>query len=105
MKIVGSDGRPVVNVDGAGVNNIGSASVPGLRGQLLGLPVIVDGQIADGVVYLANSAALQTLESAGAPVRLQDGDITTLTDSISVYGYIATTVPFAGAIVKLDITA
>jgi HK97 family phage prohead protease/HK97 family phage major capsid protein len=105
MKIVGSDGRPVVNVDGAGVNNIGSASVPGLRGQLLGLPVIVDGQIADGVVYLANSAALQTLESAGAPVRLQDGDITTLTDSISVYGYIATTVPFAGAVVKLDITA
>ncbi len=105
MKIVGSDGRPVVNVDGAGVNNIGSASVPGLRGQLLGLPVIVDAQIADGVVYLANSAALQTLESAGAPVRLQDGDITTLTDSLSVYGYIATTVPFEGAVVKLDITA
>jgi HK97 family phage prohead protease/HK97 family phage major capsid protein len=105
MKIVGSDGRPVVNVDGAGFNNIGSASVPGLRGQLLGLPVIVDGQIADGVVYLANSAALQTLESAGAPVRLQDGDITTLTDFISTFGYMATTVPFAGAIVKLDITA
>ena len=105
MKVVGSDGRPVVNVDGAGVNNIGSANVPGLRGQLLGLPVIVDAQLASGVVYLANSAALQTLESAGAPVRLQDADITTLTDSISVYGYIATTVPFEGAIVKLDITA
>jgi HK97 family phage prohead protease/HK97 family phage major capsid protein len=105
MKVVGSDGRPVVNVDGAGVNNIGSANVPGLRGQLLGLPVIVDAQLATGVVYLANSAALQTLESAGAPVRLQDADITTLTDSISVYGYIATTVPFAGAIVKLDVTA
>jgi HK97 family phage prohead protease len=105
MKVVGSDGRPVVNVDGAGVNNIGSANVPGLRGQLLGLPVIVDAQLASGVVYLANSAALQTLESAGAPVRLQDADITTLTDSISVYGYIATTVPFEGAIVKLDVTA
>jgi len=105
MKVVGSDGRPVVNVDGAGVNNIGSANVPGLRGQLLGLPVIVDAQLATGVVYLANSAALQTLESAGAPVRLQDADITTLTDSISVYGYIATTVPFEGAIVKLDVTA
>jgi HK97 family phage prohead protease len=105
MKVVGSDGRPVVNVDGAGVNNIGSANVPGLRGSLLGLPVIVDAQLATGVVYLANSAALQTLESAGAPVRLQDADITTLTDSISVYGYIATTVPFAGAIVKLDVTA
>jgi HK97 family phage prohead protease/HK97 family phage major capsid protein len=105
MKVVGSDGRPVVNVDGNGVNNIGSANVPGLRGSLLGLPVIVDLQLSTGQVFLANSAALQTLESAGAPVRLQDGDISTLTDSISVYGYIATTVPFEGAVVKLDITA
>jgi HK97 family phage prohead protease/HK97 family phage major capsid protein len=105
MKVVGSDGRPVINVDGAGVNNIGSANVPGLRGQLLGLPVIVDLQLSTGQVFLANSAALQTLESAGAPVRLQDGDITTLTDSISVYGYIAATVPFEGAVVKLDVTA
>jgi HK97 family phage prohead protease len=105
MKVVGSDGRPVVNVDGAGVNNIGSANVPGLRGSLLGLPVIVDLQLSSGQVFLANSAALQTLESAGAPVRLQDGDITTLTDFISVYGYIAATVPFEGAVVKLDVTA
>jgi HK97 family phage major capsid protein len=105
MKVVGSDGRPVINVDGAGVNNIGSANVPGLRGSLLGLPVIVDLQLSSGQVFLANSAALQTLESAGAPVRLQDGDITTLTDFISVYGYIAATVPFEGAVVKLDVTA
>jgi hypothetical protein len=104
MKVVGSDGRPVVNVDGAGVNNIGSANVPGLRGSLLGLPVIVDLQLSTGQVFLANSAGIQTLESAGAPVRLQDGDITTLTESISVYGYIAATVPFEGAIVKLDVT-
>ena len=103
MTVVGSDARPVVNVDGAGVNNIGSANIPGLRGSLLGLPVIVDAQLAAGTVYLANSAALQTLESAGSPARLQDSDITTLTDSISVYGYIAATVPFEGAIVKLDV--
>lgn len=105
MKIAGSDGRPVVNVAGAGVNNIGAANVPALSGNLFGLPVIVDAAIGTGVVYLANSAALQTLESAGSPVRLQDSDITTLTDSLSIYGYQAITVPFAGAIVKLDITA
>jgi len=35
-------------------------------------------------VYMANSAAIQTFESAGAPVRLTDSDITTLTDSVSV---------------------
>jgi HK97 family phage prohead protease len=105
MTVAGSDGRPVVNVDAAGVNNIGSANIPGLRGSLLGLPVIVDPALATGVVYMANSQAVQVLESAGSPVRLTDGDITTLTDSISVYGYAAITVPFEGAIVKLDVTA
>lgn len=105
MSVAGNDGRPVVNVSGAGVNNIGAANVPGLTGQVFGLPVIVDPALATGVVYLANSAAVQTLESAGSPVRLSDGDITTLTDSVSVYGYAAVTVPFEGAIVKLDVTA
>jgi hypothetical protein len=54
---------------------------------------------------MANSAAVITMESAGAPVRLTDGDITTLTDSVSVYGYMAIAVPREGAIVKLDVTA
>lgn len=105
MTVAGSDGRPVINVDGAGINNVGAGNIPGLRGQILGLPIIVDPALATGVVYMANSAAVQTLESAGSPVRLTDGDITTLTDSVSVYGYAAITVPFEGAIVKLDVTA
>ena len=105
VTVAGSDGRPVVLADGAGSNNVGSANVPGLRGSLLGLPIIVDPALATGVVYMANSAAVQTLESAGSPVRLTAGDITTLTDDISVYGYAAFTVPFEGAIVKLDVTA
>ncbi len=103
MTVAGLDGRPVMNVDGAGVNNIGSANIPGLRGNLLGLPVIVDPALATGVVYLANSAAVQTLESG--TVRLNESDATTLTDSTSVYGYMAITTPRVGAIVKLDVTA
>lgn len=105
MSIAGADARPVVNVDGNGVNNIGTANIPGLRGSIFGLPVIVEPTLGATAAYLANSAALQTLESAGSPVRLQDGDITTLTDSVSVYGYAAVTAPFEGAIVRLDITA
>jgi HK97 family phage prohead protease len=103
LSVAGEDGRPVVLVNGAGVNNIGSANVPGLSGQLLGLPVIVDPAMTATKAYVANSMALQTLESAGAPVRLSADDITTLTDSISVYGYMAITVPFEGAIVELDV--
>ena len=105
MTIVGTDGRPVVLQDGQGFNNIGTANLPGLAGQLLGLPVIVDPAMTANKVYMANSQAIQSFESAGAPVRLTDGDITTLTDSVSVYGYMAITTPFAGAIVELDVVA
>ncbi len=104
-KVAAGDGRPVLLTDGAGVNNIGTADIPGLRGSVFGLPIIVDPAIGTGVVYLANSAAVMTMESAGAPVRLTDGDITTLTDSVSVYGYMAIATPRVGAIVKLDVTA
>ena len=98
-----ADGRPVNLLNGAGVNNIGSANIAGLSGQIFGLPIIVDPQLASGVAYLANSAALISMESAGSPVRLTDGDITTLTDTVSVYGYMAVAVPREGAIVKLDV--
>lgn len=104
-KVAAGDGRPVLLADGAGTNNIGTMSIPGLSGSIFGLPIIVDPAIGTGVVYMANSQGLLTMESAGAPVRLTDGDITTLTDSVSVYGYAAVTVPRPGAIVKLDVTA
>ena len=105
LSVVDTTGRPVVLQTGEGNNNIGSANVPGLQGTLLGLPVIVDPAMTANKVYMANSAAITTYESAGAPVRLTDGDITTLTDSVSVYGYMAITTPFAGAIVELDVVA
>lgn len=105
VKVAGSDGRPVLNVDGAGVNNIGTANIPGLRGSVFGLPIIVDPALGTGVVYMANSAAVITMESAGSPVRLTSGDITTLTDDLSVYGYLAIATPRVGALVKLDVTA
>lgn len=104
-KVAAGDGRPVLLADGAGVNNIGTMNVTGLAGSVFGLPIIVDPAIGTGVVYMANSAAVITMESAGAPVRLTDGDVTTLTDSVSVYGYMAIATPREGAIVKLDVTA
>jgi HK97 family phage prohead protease/HK97 family phage major capsid protein len=104
-KVAAGDGRPVLLADGAGVNNIGTMSIPGLSGSVFGLPIIVDPAIGTGIVYMANSQAVLTMESAGAPVRLTDGDITTLTDSVSVYGYMAIATPRVGAIVKLDVTA
>lgn len=100
--IVDTAGRPVVLQDGAGVNNIGGADIPGLRGSVFGLPIIVDPALETKTAYMANSLALTTYESAGAPVRLSTADVTTLSDFYSVYGYAAFAVPFEGAIVKLN---
>jgi len=103
VKVAAGDGRPVLSLNGDGSNTIGSANIPGLSGSVFGLPVIVDPQLASGVVYMANSAALLSMESGS--VRLTDSDITTLTDSVSIYGYMAVAIPRFGAIVKLDVTA
>lgn len=105
VKVAAGDGRPVLSMNGDGSNTVGSANIPGLSGSVFGLPVIVDPQLASGVVYMANSAAVISMESAGAPARLTDGDITTLTDTVSIYGYMAVATPRVGAIVKLDVTA
>lgn len=104
-KVAATDGRLALSANGDGSNTVGTVNIPGLSGSIFGLPIIVDPSIGTGIVYMANSAAVTTHESAGAPVRLTDGDITTLTDSVSVYGYMAITTPRVGAIVKLDVTA
>jgi HK97 family phage prohead protease/HK97 family phage major capsid protein len=102
VSIVDTSGRPVVSQVGDGSNTIGGANVAGLKGSILGLPIVVDPALGASLAYLANSAALTTYESAGTPTRLTDTDVTKLQDTYSVYGYAAFAVPFAGAIVKLN---
>jgi len=100
--IVDTTGRPVILQTGAGDNNIGTADIPGLRGSVFGLPIIVDPALDAKTAYIANSLALTTYESAGNPARLSTTDATTLSDFYSVYGYAAFAVPFEGAIVKIN---
>lgn len=102
VSIVDTAGRPVVQQVGTGDNIIGLANIPGLKGSILGLPVVVDPALDAKTAYLASSQALTTYESAGTPTRLTVSDVTTLTDTYSVYGYAAFAVPFEGAIVKLN---
>jgi HK97 family phage prohead protease len=102
VSIVDTAGRPVVSQVGDGANTIGGANVAGLKGSILGLPIVVDPALGASLAYLANSAALTTYESAGTPTRLTQSDVTKLQETYSVYGYAAFAVPFAGAIVKLN---
>ena len=100
-----TDGRLNFSTTGQNFNMVGNADIPGLSGSIFGLPIIVDPALADTNCLLANSAAVTSWESAGAPVRLTAGDITTLTDDVSVYGYMAVAVQRPAAIVSLDTVA
>jgi len=104
MKIADSSGRPIVNVNRDGQNTFATANND-LTGSIWGIPVVVDPTLGTGLAYLANSKALQVLEANGSGTRLSDSDVSTLTDTLSLYGFAAITVPFEAAIVKLDITA
>jgi uncharacterized protein len=92
-KTVDTMDRPILSNTGATVNTYGSINPVGLTGNILGLPVVVDPSLANLSFYAGNSAALTNYESAGAPFRLNDEEITTLTNSFSVYGYLGIAVP------------
>jgi hypothetical protein len=109
VSVADTAGRPLVRLDGGSATgeSIGNADPRLLAGSIFGMPIIVDTTLSSGLAYLANSNAVRTYESAGSPVRLVD-DISgqsNLQNSYAVYGYGAVTVPFPGAIVKLDVTA
>ncbi len=70
-------------------NGFGSINPVGLTGNIAGLPIVVDPSLAAGTLLTGASSAITTYESAGAPFRLNDGDITNLTQQFSVYGYLA----------------
>jgi HK97 family phage prohead protease len=92
-KVVDGAGRPILSNAGATVNTFGSINPVGLTGTILGLPIVMDPSLANGSFYVGNSAALTTYESAGAPFRLNDEEITSLTNSFSVYGYLGIAAP------------
>lgn len=92
-KVVDQAGRPILSNAGATVNTFGSINPVGLTGTILGLPIVMDPSLAGGSFYVGNSAALTTYESAGAPFRLNDEEITSLTNSFSVYGYLGIAAP------------
>lgn len=104
MKIADTAGRPIVNVNNDGSNTFATANND-LTGSIWGIPVIVDPTLGTGLAYLANSRALLTMEANGSGTRLTSQDVSTLTDTLSLYGFAAIAVPFEAAIVKLDVTA
>ena len=102
-KAVDGSNRPLLSNVGATQNTFGSINPLGLTGNILGLPVVLDPALNATAMYAWNAAALTSYESSGAPFRLNDEEITALTNSFSVYGYLALTCQEPKAAVKFTV--
>jgi HK97 family phage prohead protease len=102
-KVVDAANRPILSNVGATSNTYGSINPVGLTGNIFGLPLVVDPSLAGSSLWIGNSAAVTSYESAGAPFRLNDEDITNLTQKFSVYGYLAIAGQDKKALVKVTV--
>ena len=97
MALQGSDGRPVLLVDGAGSNNVGSISPTGLGGSFAGVRVVAVSQLNTNKSQCAfvNSAALRQYTSAN--LRLETDNAINLSQaySLSVFTCVADEYPSA----------
>lgn len=84
-----------------GSDGIGTINLPGINGEIASLPVRVFPGWTGDKALAYDSFAVKTLESLGAPLRLQDENVVNLTKDFSVYGYGASFVQAADGLVKI----
>lgn len=81
-------GSRFLDISGKGNDTLGSFDLTGVVGDLMRVPVhILPGAEANTAVFLDPSA--MTVWESGGPTQLTDGDAIHLTESYSVYGYLA----------------
>lgn len=81
-------GSRFLDISGKGNDTLGSFDLTGVVGDLMRVPVhILPGAEANTAVFLDPSAV--TVWESGGPTQLTDGDAIHLTESYSVYGYLA----------------
>lgn len=103
MALQGTDGRPVLLVTGAGVNNVGTINPTGVRGSIAGIEVRVDSGLADDECAFINSAAIVAYSNGVA--QLNDSNAVNLSDVYSMYQYAAFAAEVPSAIIPVEFTA
>ena len=101
MALQGSDGRPVLLVDGQGTNNVGSISPTGLGGNFAGVRVVAVSQLNTNKTQCAfvNSAALRQYTSAN--LRLETDNAINLSNAYSLATFTAVADEYPSAIVGI----
>lgn len=89
ISLTDANDRPVFAVGDDGVNTWGDLTIQPtqLVGKINQLPVIYVPRLSTPTFTVASRDAVTTMESAGAPVRLEDENIINLTKDFSLYGY------------------
>lgn len=97
--------RPIFALPNGGqaVNVAGSASPVTAVFNIAGLPGFVEPAAAANTCKIASAGAMTSLESPGAPFRLEDEAVVNLTKDFSLYGYAAFTEDDANGIVDVDV--
>lgn len=91
----------VLQINGAAADKVGTLTVQSGEGNVAGLPFRLLPNAAADTVVAYDKTAIKTLESPGAPLRLQDENIVNLSKDFSVYGYAAAFVQQPAGLVKL----
>ena len=102
LKAVDSDDRPLFSGATQLVNQPGNLNTRGASGSVMGLDLVVSGNLtasADALVY--PSAAATFYEAGGSPIQISVQDVSTLEVEVAVYGYVALAVKYPLAFRKM----
>lgn len=91
----------ILQVSGNPADKVGSITVQTGSGTIAGLPFRVLPNATAGTFLAYDKTAIKTLESGGAPYRLQDENVVNLTKDFSLYGYISSFVQKRDGLVKV----
>lgn len=95
------DGDALMNVSGQGPKELGTIDIKGTSGTALSVTVRKLIGAPDGTAAFLDPEAVIKWEDGAAPFRLQDSNVITLTEEISLYGYLAFGTPFPDGILPL----
>ena len=88
------------NLSGDGSDTIGSFDLTGVAGTFMRVPVVLLPNADAGLASFIDPSSVTVWESGG-PAQLTDGDVTGLTNSYSVYGYMAVATTYADGLIPV----
>lgn len=88
------------NLSGDGTDTLGSFDLTGVAGTFMRVPVVLLPSADDGTASFIDPTSVTIWESGG-PAQLTDGDVTGLTNSYSVYGYMAVATTHADGLIPV----